>query len=140
MVILTLGGPKEWVLWSDISYWCCAMCDSSMYFHQADKPALEEWYTYMDKEYGIIFDFDYLLSHPDWYLDKEDSLENKGLSEKSPFLRKKYDVFVLRKIHLFIQSEVITGIIEKKTVLKDESKIKKKKRKAKRVQKRLIRN
>ena len=118
MVILTLGGPKEWVLWSDISYWCCAMCDSSMYFHQADKPALEEWYTYMDKEYGIIFDFDYLLSHPDWYLDKEDSLEKQGLSEKSPFLRKKYDVFVLRKIHLFIQSEVITGIIEKKTVLK----------------------
>lgn len=38
---------------------------------------------------------------------------------------------MLRKIHLFIQSEVITGIIEKKTVLKDESKIKKKKRKAK---------
>ena len=41
----------------DISYWCCAMCDSSMYFHQADKPALEEWYTYMDKEYGMRIRF-----------------------------------------------------------------------------------
>lgn len=85
MVILTLDVPKEWVLWSDISYWCCAMGDSSMYFHQADKPALEEWYTYMDKEYGIIFDFDYLLSHPDWYLDKEDSLEKQGVIGKIPF-------------------------------------------------------
>ena len=39
----------------------------------------------MDKEYGIIFDFDYLLSHPDWCLGKEDSLENKVLSSKHPF-------------------------------------------------------
>lgn len=29
MVILTLDVPNEWILWSDISYWCCAMGDSS---------------------------------------------------------------------------------------------------------------
>lgn len=40
---------------------------------------------YMDKKYGIIFDFNYLLSHPDWYLDKEDSLEKQGVIGKIPF-------------------------------------------------------
>ena len=38
----------------------------------------------MDKEYGIIFDFDYLLSHPDWCLGKEDSLEKQGVIVKTP--------------------------------------------------------
>ena len=43
----------------------------------------------MDKEYGIIFDFDYLLSHPDWCLGKEDSLEKQGVIGKTPFFVKK---------------------------------------------------
>ncbi len=38
----------------------------------------------MDKEYGIIFDFDYLLSHPDWCLGKEDSLEKQGVIGRIP--------------------------------------------------------
>lgn len=72
----------------------------------------------MDKEYGIIFDFDYLLSHPDWCLGKEDSLEKQGVIGRIPLsFVKKYDVFVLRKISLLIQSEVINGITEKKAVL-----------------------
>ena len=82
MVILTLDVPKEWLLWSYFDYWCCV-------FTYKNKCTLDEWYTYMDKEYGIIFDFDYLLSHPDWCLGKEDSLENKVLSAKYPFLREK---------------------------------------------------
>ncbi len=51
---------------------------------QKNKCTLDEWYTYMDKEYGITFDFDYLLSHPDWCLGKEDSLEKQGVIGKIP--------------------------------------------------------
>ncbi|OFD07622.1 hypothetical protein BTGOE6_22560 [Bacillus wiedmannii] len=84
MVILTLDVPNEWVLWSYFDYWCCAMTDESIYLHTKNKCTLDEWYTYMDKEYGIIFDFDYLLSHPDWCLGKEDSLEKQGVIGRIP--------------------------------------------------------
>ncbi|MGK8683634.1 DUF3841 domain-containing protein [Bacillus cereus] len=142
MVILTLDVPKEWVLWSDISYWCCAMGDSSMYFHQADKPALEEWYTYMDKEYGIIFDFDYLLSHPDWYLDKEDSLEKQGVIGKIPlsFVKKvrRFRAKEDTSIHT-IRSDNWDNRKENR-IKKMNRKLRKRNEKQKRVQKRLIRN
>lgn len=76
--------PNEWVLWSDISYWCCAMTASSMYFHQTNKRTVEDWFTFMNEEYRLIFDFDYLLSHLDWYKGKEDSLEKQGVIGKIP--------------------------------------------------------
>lgn len=38
----------------------------------------------MDEEYRLIFDFDYLLSHPDWYKGKEASLEKQGVIGKIP--------------------------------------------------------
>ncbi len=142
MVILTLDVPKEWVLWSYFDYWCCAMTDGSTYLHTKNKCTLDEWYTYMDKEYGIIFDFDYLLSHPDWCLGKEDSLEKQG---------------VIGKIHLSFVKKVrrfraktdksISKIRSDNWDNRKENRIKKMNRKLrkrndkqKRIQKRLIRN
>lgn len=142
MVILTLDVPTEWVLWSDISYWCCATADSSMYFHQTNKPTLDEWFTFMDKEYGLIFDFEYLLSHPDWYKGKESSLEKQGVIGKIPLSS-------VKKVRRFRAKEdkSINKIRSDNWDNRKENRIKKMNRKLrkrndkqKRLQKRLIRN
>ncbi|EOP11113.1 hypothetical protein ICS_02712 [Bacillus cereus BAG2O-3] len=142
MVILTLDVPTEWVLWSDISYWCCATADSSMYFHQTNKPTLDEWFTFMDKEYGLIFDFEYLLSHPDWYKGKESSLEKQGVIGKIP-------LSFVKKVRRFRAKEdkSINKIRSDNWDNRKENRIKKMNRKLrkrndkqKRLQKRLIRN
>lgn len=75
MIILILDVLKEWLLWSYFDYWCCVMIDGLIYLYIKNKCILDEWYIYMDKEYGIIFDFDYLLFYFDWCLGKEDLLE-----------------------------------------------------------------
>lgn len=136
MVILTLDVPNEWVLWSDISYWCCAMTASSMYFHQTNKRTLKDWFTFMDEEYRLIFDFAYLLSHPDWYKGKETSLEKQGVIGKIPLS------FVKKVRHFRAKEDKSINEIRsdnwhnrKKSYQKDESKIKKKKRQAKKIAK-----
>ncbi|WP_263704372.1 DUF3841 domain-containing protein [Bacillus thuringiensis] len=142
MVILTLDVPKEWVLWSYFDYWCCAMTDGSKYLHTKNKCTLDEWYTYMDKEYGIIFDFDYLLSHPDWCLGKEDSLEKQGVIGKIPLsfvkkvrrFRAKTDQSIRK-----IRSDNWDNRKENR-IKKMNRKLRKRNDKQKRLQKRLIRN
>lgn len=142
MVILTLDVPNEWVLWSDISYWCCAMTDSSMYFHQTNKPTLEDWFTFMDEEYRLIFDFDYLLSHPDWYKGKDASLEKQGVIGKIP-------LSFVKKVRRFrakedksineIRSDNWDNRKENR-IKKMNRKLRKRNEKQKKLQKRLIRN
>ena len=127
MVILTLDVPKEWVLWSYFDYWCCAMADGSFYKNQTDQPTIEKWFTYMDKEYGIIFDFDYLLSHPDWCLGKEDSLKKQGLLKNSTFTCEKVQRFRAKEGKILSGAEAITGKTEERIELKHESEIKKEK-------------
>ncbi|PFK14424.1 DUF3841 domain-containing protein [Bacillus cereus] len=142
MVILTLDVPKEWVLWSYFDYRCCAMTDGSTYLHTKNKCTLDEWYTYMDKEYGITFDFDYLLSHPDWCLGKEDSLEKQGVIGKIPLsfvkkvrrFRAKTDKSISK-----IRSDNWDNRKENR-IKKMNRKLRKRNDKQKRIQKRLIRN
>ncbi|AAP26767.1 MULTISPECIES: DUF3841 domain-containing protein [Bacillus] len=142
MVILTLDVPKKWVLWSYFDYWCCAMTDGSTYLHTKNKCTLDEWYIYMDKKYGIIFNFDYLLSHPDWYLDKEDSLEKQGVIGKIPlsFVKKvrRFRAKEDTSIHT-IRSDNWDNRKENR-IKKMNRKLRKRNEKQKRVQKRLIRN
>ncbi|KAA0765692.1 DUF3841 domain-containing protein [Bacillus sp. SH5-2] len=142
MVILTLDVPKKWVLWSYFDYWCCVMTDGSKYLYTKNKCTLDEWYSYMDKEYGIIFDFDYLLSHPDWCLGKEGSLEKQGVIGRIP-------LSFVKKVQRFRAKEdkSINNIKSDKWDNRKESrinkmnrKLRKKKDKQKKLQKRLIRN
>ncbi|WP_336769768.1 DUF3841 domain-containing protein [Bacillus bombysepticus] len=86
MVILTLDVPEEWVLWSEFSYWCCAMSEGSRYKNQLSKAPLHEWFELMNEEYGIIFDFEYLLTHPDWYLGTEDTMKKQGVIGRIPLV------------------------------------------------------
>ncbi|WP_368907947.1 DUF3841 domain-containing protein [Bacillus wiedmannii] len=141
MVILTLDVPNNWVLWSDISYWCCAMTDSSMYFHQTNKRTLEDWFTFMDEEYRLIFDFEYLLSHPDWYKDKEESLEKQGVIGKIPlsFVKKvrRFRAKEDKSINV-IRSDNSDNRKENR-IKKINRKLRKRNEKQKRLHKRLIR-
>ncbi|WHY26795.1 DUF3841 domain-containing protein [Bacillus wiedmannii] len=141
MVILTLDVPNDWVLWSDISYWCCAMTDSSMYFHQTNKRTLEDWFTFMDEEYRLIFDFEYLLSHTDWYKDKEESLEKQGVIGKIPlsFVKKvrRFRAKEDKSINV-IRSDNSDNRKENR-IKKINRKLRKRNEKQKRLHKRLIR-
>lgn len=142
MVILTLDVPKEWVLWSYFDYWCCAMADGSFYKNQTDQPTIEKWFTYMDKEYGIIFDFDYLLSHPDWCLGKENSLKKQGVIGRIPLSYvKKVQRFRAKEGKNFIGSRSDNWENRRENRIKNMNrKLRKRNEKRKRVQKRLIRN
>ncbi|MRR42369.1 DUF3841 domain-containing protein, partial [Bacillus anthracis] len=116
--------------------------DGSTYLHTKNKCTLDEWYIYMDKKYGIIFNFDYLLSHPDWYLDKEDSLEKQGVIGKIPlsFVKKvrRFRAKEDTSIHT-IRSDNWDNRKENR-IKKMNRKLRKRNEKQKRVQKRLIRN
>lgn len=142
MVILTLDVPAEWILWSEISYWCCAMTDGSIYNHQKDRPNLEEWFSFMDEEYGIIFDFDFLLHHPDWYLGKENSLQKQGVMGRTPFsFVKKVQRFRAKdpKIERYNKKSSNWKDRNDNRVNKMKRKLRKKVEKQKRIQQKLIR-
>lgn len=95
----------------------------------------------MDKEYGIIFNFNYLLSHPDWYLGKEDSLEKQGVIGRIPlsFVKKvrRFRAKEDKSIHR-TRSDKWDERKENR-IHKMIRKLRKRKEKQKRLQKRLIR-
>ncbi|GAB6497073.1 DUF3841 domain-containing protein [Bacillus luti] len=142
MVILTLDVPDDWVLWSEFGYWCCAMTDGSYYKNRTDKPSLEEWYAYMEKEYGIIFDFNYLLSHPDWYLGMEDSLTKQGVIGRIPLVCvKKVRRFRAKEEKHFKRNRSKNWDNKNENrVKKMHRKLRKRYTKQKRIKQRLIRN
>lgn len=96
----------------------------------------------MDKKYGIIFDFDYLLSHPDWYKDKEDSLKKQGVIGKIPlsFVKKVRRFRAKEDKSLYTLRSDNWDNRKENRIKKMNRKLRKKIKKQKKLQKRLIRN
>ncbi|KLA31518.1 hypothetical protein B4077_2926 [Bacillus cereus] len=113
-----------------------------MYFHQTNKRTVEDWFTFMNEEYRLIFDFDYLLSHLDWYKGKEASLEKQGVIGKIPLsFVKKVKRFRAKKDKSIneIRSDNWDNRKENR-IKKMNRKLRKRNDKQKKLQKQLIRN
>ncbi|MFJ8525391.1 DUF3841 domain-containing protein [Bacillus cereus] len=81
-VILTLEVPDCDILWSDYQVWCGLLNESISYQERIDEQTAEPfelWEKEMEMEYGIMFDFNALQDHPDWYLDIPNDIEKQGV-------------------------------------------------------------
>ncbi|MDT3496160.1 DUF3841 domain-containing protein [Bacillus toyonensis] len=81
-VILTLEVPDCVILWSDFQVWCGLLNESISYQNRIDEQtaeAFEVWEKEMEKEYSIMFDFNALQDHPNWYRDTPKEIEKQGV-------------------------------------------------------------
>lgn len=95
----------------------------------------------MDETYRLIFDFEYLLSHPDWYKGKESSLEKQGVIGRIPLsFVKKVSRFRTKKDKSINEIRSDNWVNRKENRIKKMNrKLRKRNEKQKRLQKRLIR-
>ncbi|PEW67905.1 hypothetical protein CN424_27610 [Bacillus cereus] len=81
-VILTLEVPDCKILWSDYQVWSGLLIEFISYQERIDEQTaepFEAWEKEMIKEYGIMFDFNALQDHQDWYHDTSDEIDKQGV-------------------------------------------------------------